>query len=306
MKKKVMVFGGCGFLGSYVVNELENRGFDVLAVDIKPSGYVDEALFRKCDIMDPRSTREIIGEDVDFVYNFAGFANLDQSVFHPVETINLNVIGNLNILEACKNKNVRKMVFASSSYAMNDKGSFYGISKLSSEKIIEEYQKLYGLKYPIIRYGSVYSEREFENNYIYQLIKKAVDQGKIIHDGDGEEVREYIHAADAAKLSVDVIESERYDNQHIVLTGVERMKRRELFGMIKEILNDQVEIIFKKNGYKNHYKVTPYSFHPTLSKKLVANPYIDMGQGLLECVKEVYRKNEPGEDRTKMDFSLLK
>jgi UDP-glucose 4-epimerase len=298
MIKKVTVFGGCGFLGSYVVNELENRGFDVLAVDIKPSEYVDEALFRKCDIMDPCSTREIIDEDVDFVYNFAGFANLDQSVFHPIETINLNIIGNLNILEACKNKGVRKMVFASSSYAMNDKGSFYGISKLSSEKIIEEYQKLYGLKYTIIRYGSVYSEREFENNYIYQLIKEAVDQGKIIHDGDGEEVREYIHAADAAKLSVDVIESERYDNQHIVLTGVERMKRRELFGMIKEILNDQVEIIFKKNGYKNHYKITPYSFHPTLSKKLVANPYIDMGQGLLECVKEVYRKNEPGEDRT--------
>lgn len=306
MKKKVIVFGGCGFLGGYVVNELENRGYDALAVDIKPSEYVDEVLFRKCDIMDLRSTREIIGEDVDYVYNFAGFANLDQSVFYPVETINLNIVGNLNILEACKNKNVRKLVFASSSYAMNDKGSFYGISKLSSEKIIEEYQKLYGLKYTIIRYGSVYSEREFENNYIYQLIKKAVDQGKIIHDGDGEEVREYIHAADAAKLSVDVIESERYDNQHIVLTGVERMKRRELFGMIKEILNDQVEIIFKKNGYKNHYKITPYSFHPTLSKKLVANPYIDMGQGLLECVKEVYRKNEPGEDRTKMDFSLLK
>ncbi len=296
MKKKVMVFGGCGFLGSYVVDELGIRGFDVLAVDIKPSEYVDEALFRKCDIMDPRSTQEIIGEDVDIVYNFAGFANLDQSVFHPVETINLNIVGNLNILEACKNKNVRKVVFASSSYAMNDKGSFYGISKLSSEKIIEEYQKLYGLKYTIIRYGSVYSEREFENNYIYQLIKKAVAQGKIIHDGDGEEVREYIHAADAAKLSVDVIESERYDNQNIVLTGVERMKRRELFGMIKEILNDQVEIIFKENGYKNHYKVTPYSFHPTLSKKLVANPYIDMGQGLLECVKEVYRKNESGED----------
>jgi len=294
--KKVVVFGGCGFLGGYVVDELVRKGYKVIAADIKPSEYIDETFFRKCDIMDRCSIDNIISDDVEVVYNFAGFANLDKSVFYPVETINLNIVGNLNILEVCKEKKVGRIVFASSSYAMNDKGSFYGISKLSSEKIIEEYQKLYGLKYTIIRYGSVYSEREFENNYIYHLIKEAVEQQKIIHDGDGEEVREYIHAEDAARLSVDIIESEEYENQNIVLTGVERMKRRELFEMINEILNDDIEIIFKNNEYKNHYKVTPYSFHPTLSKKLVANPFIDMGQGLLECVKEVYRKNEQRED----------
>lgn len=296
VNKKVVVFGGCGFLGSYVVDELARRGYDVIAADLKVTGCFNKKLFKKCDIMDLKSIQTVIPENTDVVYNFAGFANLDQSVFHPLETIRLNILGNLNILEACKNKSVRRIVFASSSYAMNDKGSFYGISKLSSEKIIEEYKKLYGIKYTIIRYGSVYSEREFENNYIYQLIKKAVESEKIIHEGDGDEIREYIHAADAAKLSVDVIESREYEDQHIILTGVERMKRRELFEMVKEILNNRVEIVFKKNGYKNHYRVTPYSFHPTLSKKLVANPYIDMGQGLLQCVKEVYRNNESQED----------
>lgn len=111
---------------------------------------------------------------------------------------------------------------------------------------------------------------------------------EIIHSGDGEEIREYIHASDAAKLSVDVIESENFVNEHVILTGVERMKRMELFYLIREILNGEVKVELQKSGYQHHYKFTPYSFQPSKSKKLVANPYIDMGQGILECIRAVY------------------
>jgi UDP-glucose 4-epimerase len=175
---------------------------------------------------------------------------------------------------------------------MSNKGSFYGISKLSSEKIVEEYGKRYGLSYTILRYGSVYSEMNFDNNYIYQLVKKAVKEQSINHNGDGEELREYVHAQDAAKLSVDVIESEQFENEHVILTGLEKMKRLDLFKMIKEMLNDEVEITLEHSEYKGHYKMTPYSFEPTRSRKLVANPHIDMGQGLLDCIKAVYKSDE--------------
>ena len=77
----------------------------------------------------------------------------------------------------------------------------------------------------------------------------------------------------------------------VILTGNERMKRSDLFNMVKEILNDQVEIKYKNDGYHNHYNFTPYSFEPSVSRKLSANPHIDMGQGLLECVRSVH-KNE--------------
>ncbi|MGB5497741.1 MAG: NAD-dependent epimerase/dehydratase family protein, partial [Maribacter sp.] len=180
---------------------------------------------------------------------------------------------------------------ASSAYAMSNKGSFYGISKLASEKIIEEYNKRYNLPFVILRYGSVYSERAYENNYIYNLVKEAVLDKKIDHKGDGNEIREYIHAADAAKLSVDVIETDNLKNLHVILTGTERMKRIELFHMINEILNGNVVIKCNEAGYHNHYKFTPYSFEASVSRKLVANPHIDMGQGLLECVRAVH-KNE--------------
>jgi len=69
------------------------------------------------------------------------------------------------------------------------------------------------------------------------------------------------------------------------------MQRVELFNMINEILNNKIEVNCNDSGYNHHYKFTPYSFEPSVSKKLVANPHIDMGQGLLECIRAVY-KNE--------------
>ena len=290
MCKRVVVFGGCGFIGSYVVEELLANGYDVVAADLNPSKYVDEKHFVKADILRGDQVLSLV-EGADIVYNFAGFANLDDAIADPVRALELNVMGNLNILEACKQYHVKRFVYASSAYAMSDKGSFYGISKLTSEKLTEEYYKKFGLEFTIVRYGSVYGERAYHNNYIYNLLKKALETNEIVHGGDGEEIREYIHAADVAKLALKIIESDEFINEHIILTGVERMRRKELFEMINEMLGGRLSIKLNNDGYSNHYKTTPYSFHPTRSKKLVANPYIDIGQGLLDCLKELEEKD---------------
>ena len=290
MHKKVVVFGGNGFIGSYIIEELLAKSYNVVSADLYPSKYVDEKYFIQCDIMDTQKVDKLV-EGADIVYNFAGYANLDDAIANPVKAIELNVLGNLNILEACKQHKVKRFVYASSAYAMNDKGSFYGISKLTSEKLTEEYFNKFGLEFTIMRYGSVYGERDYHNNYIYNLVKEAMQTNTINHSGDGEEIREYIHAADVAKLALKVIESDEFINEHIILTGVERMHRKELFGMIKEMLGNKIDIKLNNDGYSNHYKTTPYSFHPTRSKKLVANPYIDMGQGILECMKDIENNN---------------
>ena len=286
MLKKVVVFGGNGFIGSYVIGELLQSGYEVVSADLNSSEYVDDQYFEKCDIMDVQKVERLV-KGSHIVYNFAGFANLDDAIANPVKAMELNVMGNLNILEACKKYHVKRFIYASSAYAMSDKGSFYGISKLTSEKLTEEYYKKFGLEFTIVRYGSVYGERDYHNNYIYNLLKTSLDTNEINHSGDGEEIREYIHAADVAKLAVDIIKSDEFINEHIILTGVERMQRKELFAMVNEILGNKLTIKLNENGYVNHYKTTPYSFHPTRSKKLVANPYIDMGQGLVECLKDI-------------------
>jgi len=286
---KVLVFGGNGFLGSYVVEELMKSGHVVFLADIHNT-FFNNDLFIECDILDKEKVYEIVSKGFDAVYNYAGFASLDESVNEPFQTLNLNILGNINILEACRFANVKHYIYASSAYAMSQKGSFYGVSKLASEKIIEEYNKRFGLVFTIVRYGSVYSERFSNNNYLYKLIKDAIFKKKIIHEGDGEEVREYIHASDAARLSVQILNIESFYNEHVILTGLERMKRVELFEMIREISGDDIEIQLLADGYTHHYKLTPYQFQPTLSKKLIANPYIDMGQGILEIIKEIKKK----------------
>ena len=77
-----------------------------------------------------------------------------------------------------------------------------------------------------------------------------------------------------------------------MLTGVERMKRIEVFNMINEIVGGNIQIELAKDGYVHHYKTTPYSFHPESSKKLVANPFVDIGQGILECIKAIKNSHD--------------
>ena len=294
MRGKILVFGGYGFLGYYLVQELLNRGYDVTIADIQEgNSFNDSVNFIRCDISSSEAVTDVFKKTkFDIVYNLAGFANLDYAVKEPIRTMQLNVISNMYILECCIQYGVQKFVYASSAYAMSNKGSFYGISKLASEKIIEEYGKKHNLDFIILRYGSVYSERAYENNYLYNVVKSAVLNNVIEHSGSGGEWREYIHARDAAKLSVDVIENHEFDNLHVVLTGNERMTRSELFNIINEILNNQVDIKYLDSGYENHYHYTPYSFDPAVSKKLFANPHIDMGQGILDCIRAVYNNEK--------------
>ncbi|MBO32517.1 MAG: hypothetical protein CMM74_06005 [Rhodospirillaceae bacterium] len=287
---KVLVFGGAGFLGSYVVDELVNRGYEVAVFDLRDSLYANgDARTIVGSILDEDSVRAAVAGQ-DAVYNFAGLADLNDSIDKPVETVQLNVMGNLNILEACRHEKVNRFIYASSLYVFSHKGAFYGASKKSSELIVEQYGQQYDLGYTVIRYGSVYGERGDANNRIYRILRQALTEGKITFPGDGSEEREYIHGRDAAKLSTDVLESDKYLKQNVILTGIERFKYTDLLSFIKEMMNDEIDIEMLGQDYKGHYVLTPYSFTPSIGVKLVNNPSIDFGQGLLECINQVFNE----------------
>jgi UDP-glucose 4-epimerase len=286
--KEVLVFGGSGFLGEYLAKELIKKKYNVTIADLKP-GH-PKCNFIKCDILSDNDLDLVFKNHYDYVFNLAGFANLEDAIEQPIIAMKLNLISNMSIIELCIKNDIKKYVYASSSYAMSIKGSFYGISKLASEKVIEEYHEKHNLNFAIIRYGSVYSEKKFHNNYIYNLIEKSIKSGVIEHNGNGEEFREYIHAKDAAKLSVDVIESDKFLNSHVLLTGNHRIKRIDLFNIINEISGSKLNIKLNINNKNDHYKYTPYSFQPSYSQKLIPNPEIDLGQGILETIRNIHDK----------------
>ena len=290
MKDKIVVFGGSGFLGSHVCDELITSGYEVTIFDYQESNYKPhEAKFIKGDILNYDDVYEAIVNS-KYVFNFAGLADIDQAKNHPIETVKLNVLGNVNILEACKECKVERFIFASTVYVYSSSGSFYRASKQSAEKYIETYHERYGLNYTIMRYGSLYGRRADERNAIYRFIKQALDQNKIVYNGNPDGLREYIHVKDASRLSVKILEK-NYENKHFILTGTEKMTFRNLLNMISEILNNNVNIVFKNDSnLKSHYTMTPYSYSPSIGEKLVSNQFIDMGQGILDCISE-YKQN---------------
>ena len=284
---KIIVFGGSGFLGSHVADVLTEAGHDVTVFDLRPSPYLmPNQRMHIGDILNPEQVFDAVkGHEV--AYNFAGIADLDDSTTRPVDTIRLNIEGNANILESCRQADVDRFVYASTIYVYSNKGGFYRCSKQAAEIYIEECNRKYGLDFVILRYGSLYGPRADERNSIYRYLKQAIESGCIICNGSGEEVREYVDVRDAARLSVAVLNNE-YRSRHIIISGHHPMKFKEMILMIKEILGKDIKTEFTGDINPDHYSYTPYSFTPKVGHKLVNHCYVDMGQGLLECLHEIY------------------
>jgi len=192
------------------------------------------------DILDQECLDKIV-ENQDVIYHFAGIADIDACAANPVDTAKHNILGTVQLLEACRKVGIQRFVFASSAYVYSDSGSFYAASKQACESFIENFSELYGLKYTCLRYGSLYGARSDERNSIYKLIKQAVQDGKIVYRGTGEEMREFIHVQDAAQISAAILQPE-FENQNIIITGTEKMRYIELLEMIKEMLGNKIEI----------------------------------------------------------------
>ncbi len=286
---KVIVFGGSGFLGSHVSDSLSDMGHEVVIFDIIDSKYLRaDQIMIVGNILDRDLVRETI-KGADFVYHFAAIADIGEARDNPVESANFNIIGTINILDACREFSIKRFVYSSTIYVYSDHGSFYRSSKQSCELFIENYYKEYNLEFTVLRYGSLYGPRANSFNFIKNAIHQALLENKIARKGDGNEIRDYINVLDAAQVSVDILEN-RYVNKYIMVTGPQTMKVKEILSMINEMLNNQITIEYLDESFSGHYQITPYSFKPKVALKLVPKNYHDLGQGILDCIYENYQE----------------
>lgn len=296
-KGKAIVYGGSGFLGSHVADALFDAGYPVRIFDRVPSPYLRPGQEMVVgDLMDAAETMRA-AEGCAYVYNFAGLADIDDAKNRPIDTVQLNVLGNVHCLEAARAAGAKRFIFASTVYVYSESGSFYRASKQASERFVEVYQERYGLDYTILRYGSLYGRRADARNGIYRLVRQALQERRISYSGTANAMREYIHTTDAAKLSVQIL-ADDYANRHLVLTGQERMAVKNLMQMIAEMIpGEKIEFDFNENPQPGHYVMTPYGFHPKVGHKLVANDYVDLGQGLLDCLADIYETMHTDQNR---------
>lgn len=289
---KIIVFGGAGFLGSHVADALTEKEHEVVIFDLKKSPYLKKGQISIVGDITNQKMVENSMKGCDVAYNFAGITDLGKARINPLETVKNNILGNTTLLEACRKYGVKRFIFASTLYVYSKTGSFYRSSKQACELLIENYHEIYGLDFTILRYGSLYGPRADENNWIYRILKQALMEKKIIRHGDGKELREYIHVYDAARLSVDIL-SREYKNQHVIISGNQQIKIKDLLIMIKEILNNKIELKFCPVVNVEHYEITPYNFNPKLAKRIQGNHYVDLGQGILDLIAEIHKECLP-------------
>ncbi len=285
--KRIVVIGGSGFLGSHVADALTDAGYLVTIFDIRASQYLRPGQTMVIgDIMDKESVRSVV-EGAYAVYDFAGIADLKQASENPYETIQFNTLGVIAVLQACVEAGVQRFVFASSLYVYSQAGSFYRISKLASELIIEEFQKKFGLNFTILRFGSLYGSRADLRNGIYRFVHQAFHERRIDYYGTENDRREYIHVSEAAKLSVRILDQE-FVNQHVVLSGVQALTAQQLLALISEILGGGVQIEIHPPKSFINYSISPYTFTPRLGRKLISSDLTDIGEGILRLVEEIH------------------
>lgn len=282
------VVGGSGFLGSHVADALVDAGRRVRILDRTPSPWIREGQEMIVgDLLDSSGLeRAVAGCDV--VYNFAAIADLDEALTLPVDTVRVNILGNVELLEACRRHDVERFVYASTVYVHSRDGGFYRCSKQAAEQYVEEYERTYGLPYTILRYGSLYGPRSGGQNGLWRIVKRALDTGRVSYEGSAEAMREYIHVEDAARASVAAL-GEEFRNQHVVLTGQEPMRVMDLLKMLAEILDIREDVEFTATEQPGHYVRTPYAYQAKLGRKYMPPMHVDLGQGLLELISEVQR-----------------
>ena len=283
---RAVVFGGAGFLGSHVCDALSDSGHDVVVFDLAESPWLraDQQMVVG-DALDAATVSDVVA-GADYVFNFAGIADIGEAAARPLDAVKANVLANSIVLEAVRQHGVRRYLFASSVYVYSDAGSFYRASKQACELIIDAYAEEFDVEYTVLRYGSLYGPRSDARNGIHRLVAAAVEDKKIVYSGSGDEVREFIHVYDAARLSLRALEPE-FANQHLMLTGSQPIRMRDLLEMIREIFGS-VEVLSQEPTENLHYTITPYTFRPRLAQKVVSDVFVDLGQGLIDVAARLH------------------
>ncbi len=291
--KKVAIIGGSGFIGINIAKEFLKRNYEVMILDIKKPKLEHKNLYyNECDIINKTKVVKFL-QNIDIVFHFAALANIDECRNKPEKAFEINLIGTLNILEACKVNKVSKFIFSSSMYVYSNKGSIYRISKYACEELIVDFFNSYkrGI-FLILRYGSIYGLDSQEWNSLNSYIDEIYKKNSIHLKGTEDDIRQYIHITDAAKMTVD-LSIKNKENNFINITGNEKIKISELLDIIREITGKKFKVSYNKNSISDHYSITPYKSNINFAKHVSMKVYTDIGQGLLELIndKENKKKN---------------
>lgn len=251
---KVYVTGSEGFLGRHVVEYLSNHGVQVEGSDIRSkSNCLDVRHYEKVN-------EELKRSSPDVVIHLAALVGGHDSVRKPYEYVQVNTLGTLNVLEACRATDISKMIYMSSfspygetNEPITETTKFnpqnpYGSSKAAAEEIVKIYSKCYGIKLLIFRACLLAGEYQTEYNALQEFVDCALSQKPIIIHGEGRHKREWLHPQDVAQAyykTISYFEKMTAAHDVFILGSGEPISMRQLAEFASEITNRPTQIIFQ-------------------------------------------------------------
>lgn len=252
---KVLVTGGCGFIGSHIVDKLVEKEHKVIIVDNLSSGKKErlnpKAIFYLADITNGKQINEVFQkEKPEIVIHTAAQVMLRRSIDEPVFDAITNIIGTINVLEACKSSGVKRIIYTSTGGArygnpiylpVDEKHEInpsapYGISKHTAEHYVKAYSDLYGFDYLIFCFGNVYGPRDDPKcKRVTAIFSEMMINGEQpVIFGDGEQTRDFIYVLDIASFIADSLEKKPYHKIFNLANGTQVSVNR-IFNELKEL-----------------------------------------------------------------------
>ncbi|MBZ5752722.1 NAD-dependent epimerase/dehydratase family protein [Metabacillus rhizolycopersici] len=313
---KILVTGAAGFIGSHLCEQLlkdtknEVVGVDTFIgptpdmlkqVNIKALMNHSKFQFLKLDLL--TADLEHLLHDIDAVYHLAGMPGVRSSWgndFGPYVSNNISVTQRL--LEAAKNKNLTKFIYASTSSVYGEKSgkvsedscptplSPYGITKLTGEHLCHVYQKSYNIPIIIVRFFTVYGPRQRPDMAFHRFILQILKGEPITVYGDGTQSRDFTFVSDCIDATSSILYKDNLIGSTINIGGKERASINEIIFMLEQLTNKKATIYYsqKISGEPKH-TWADISLAQTL---LDYEPIVTLKEGLsqeIQYIRSVYQ-----------------
>ncbi|MGD9672518.1 MAG: NAD-dependent epimerase/dehydratase family protein [Candidatus Nitrosocosmicus sp.] len=271
MVRRALVTGGCGFIGSHLVDELLRRGIETYVLDNLSTGKIENISQHFDNNMfhfiqgDISEVSQIFRgrEGFEVVFHEAAIASVTLSVLNPNLVFESNVNSTVKLLNFCKEAGVKRFVFASSSAVYGDlqgqelsednyckPTSPYGASKIAIEHFLHSYWKSYGLETVSLRYFNVYGPRQSKNEYsgvITIFVDKLIRSEPLTIYGDGNQIRDFVNIKDIVKANMFAMESEGCVGQTINIGTGNQTTILSLAQMVSKMMEkEKIPIIFSQ------------------------------------------------------------
>jgi UDP-glucose 4-epimerase len=308
MKKYILISGGTGFIGKYLVKKLINYNFFPIIVDnffnstknsLKDIRKTDYKII-KDDIINPKLIKKIAKYNIQTIVHLAAIHFIPYCNKHKNKTITVNVGGTKNLLNIAQQKNIKNFIFISSAAvykpsknALSEKSQLgpidiYGKSKLVAEKYVEKFCLKNSINYVILRLFNVYGPNNPTEHIIPSLIKRA-SKNSTIKVGNLDTYRDYVYLDDVIRAIVDIINLKKIKNVTYNIGTNKMHNGYEIINILEKI--QKKKIIIKKDPrfYRKSDRLVLLADIKKISKETNWRPKNTLKEGINKIILNTNR-----------------